>query len=59
MSKVTVTVDIDQFKTEDLLKSLIDRIDDYLHDPEPRPDPNLPNQSKRTLEEMLRCLRDS
>jgi len=39
MSKVTVTVDIDQFKTEDLLKSLIDRIDDYLHDPEPKHEP--------------------
>lgn len=59
MSKVTVTVDIDQFKTGDLLKALIDRIDDYLHDPEPKHDPYLQNLSKRTLEEMLRSLRDS
>lgn len=58
MSKVTVTVDIDQFRTGDLLKSLIERIDDHLHDPEPKYDPYLNSLSKDTLQQMLRCLRE-
>lgn len=58
MSKVTVTVDINQFRTVDLLKGLIERIDDQLHDPEPKHDPYLNSLSKDTLQQMLRCLRE-
>ena len=59
MSKsVSVTVSLDQFRTVDLLEDLVNRIDDHLHDPEPKHDPYLNSLSKETKEQMLRCLRD-
>ena len=59
MSKsVSVTVSIDQFRTVDLLEDLVNRIDDHLHDPEPKHDPYLNSLSKETKEHMLRCLRE-
>lgn len=59
MSKsVSVTVSLDQFRTVDLLEDLVNRIDDHLHDPEPKHDPYLNSLSKETKEQMLRCLRE-
>ena len=59
MSKsVSVTVSLDQFRTVDLLEDLVNRIDDHLHDPEPKHDPYLSSLSKETKEQMLRCLRE-
>ncbi len=59
MSKsVSVKVSLDQFRTVDLLEDLVNRIDDHLHDPEPKHDPYLNSLSKETKEQMLRCLRE-
>jgi len=59
MSKsVSVTVSLDQFRTVDLLEDLVNRIDDHLHDPEPKHDPYLNSLSRETKEQMLRCLRE-
>jgi len=57
-SEVIVKVTLDQFRTVDLLQTLIERIGDQLHDPEPQHDPYLNSLSKETLQQMLRCLRE-
>jgi len=60
MSKheVIVKVTLDQFRTVDLLHDLVNRLDDHLHDPEPKHDPYLNSLSKETKQQMLRCLRE-
>jgi len=58
MSKITITVDLEEFRTIDLLQSLILRLDDNLTDPEPKHDPYLNSMSKDTKQQMLRCLRE-
>jgi len=58
MPKINVSVDLDEFRTIDLLQGLILRLDDNLHDPEPKHDPYLQSMTKETKQQMLRCLRD-
>jgi len=58
MPSITKTVSLDEFRTIDLLQGLIIRLDDNLHDPEPKHDPYLQSMSKETKEKMLRCLRE-
>jgi hypothetical protein len=58
MPKINVSVDLDEFRTIDLLQGLIMRLDDNLHDPEPKHDPYLQSMTKETKQQMLRCLRD-
>ena len=58
MPEVIVKVNLEEFRTIDLLQCLIMRLDDNLHDPEPKHDPYLQSMSKETKEKMLRCLRE-
>lgn len=62
MSKITLTVSIKEFSTQQLIEELHNRVYDHMHDEEPQSDPALetvPHYEKdslrQALEELMGC----
>jgi hypothetical protein len=56
--KITIEVALSAFTTEGIAHELVNRIDDFLNDPEPKADDYCERIPKEALEEVLVYLRN-